>query len=210
VHRSKPHRPRCLRTPGARCSLDTSRRDHGTGFSGLLAAIRLQKTRCNDFVMLERSSELGGPGRSTHIPRRGGRSDQPLLHLVHTLSVQEIICSAKRIARIHEPCHRQVRLAKHARTNQAVTRLAFDEREFLWHVETESGERYTARFVIDTSGVLANPHTPRIKGAETFKGPMFHSALGSLRGLRGKRVGVIGSGCSAAQIVRPSPARYPG
>jgi len=32
----------------------------GSGFSGLLAAIRLQKRGCNDFVLLERSSELGG------------------------------------------------------------------------------------------------------------------------------------------------------
>ena len=47
----------------------------GSGFSGLLAAIRLQKKRCNDFVLLERSSELGGtwqvnsyPGAEVDIP----------------------------------------------------------------------------------------------------------------------------------------------
>src|SRR5512145_871424 len=47
----------------------------GTGFSGLLAGIRLQKNRCNDFVLLERSSELGGtwqvnsyPGAEVDIP----------------------------------------------------------------------------------------------------------------------------------------------
>ena len=51
-------------------------------------------------------------------------------------------------------------LRKHARTHQTVTRLVFDEHEFLWHVQTESGESYSARFVIDTSGVLANPHIP--------------------------------------------------
>src|SRR3970040_34456 len=44
--------------------------------------------------------------------RRGGRSNQSLLHLVHTLSVQEILFPAKRIARLHEPYYRQVRLAK--------------------------------------------------------------------------------------------------
>ena len=72
----------------------------------------------------------------------------------------------------------------------------------LWHVETESGERYTARFVIDTSGVLANPHVPDIQGADTFKGPIFHAGHWDHSvALEGKRVGVIGSGCSAAQIV---------
>jgi cation diffusion facilitator CzcD-associated flavoprotein CzcO len=69
-------------------------------------------------------------------------------------------------------------------------------------VETESGESYTARFVIDTSGVLANPHIPRIKGAENFNGPIFHAGHWDHSvAYDGKRVGVIGSGCSAAQIV---------
>jgi len=89
-----------------------------------------------------------------------------------------------------------------ARTNQAVTRLAFDEPECLWHVETASGERYTCRFVVDASGVLANPHVPRIRGAETFQGPIFHSGHWDRSvAYAGKRVAVIGSGCSGAQIV---------
>jgi cation diffusion facilitator CzcD-associated flavoprotein CzcO len=69
-------------------------------------------------------------------------------------------------------------------------------------VETESGESYSARFVIDTSGVLANPHIPNIKGAETFKGPKFHAGQWDHSvSYEGKRVAVIGSGCSGAQIV---------
>ena len=48
----------------------------GSGFSGLLAAIRLQKKGFNDFVLLERSPELGGtwqansyPGAEVDVPR---------------------------------------------------------------------------------------------------------------------------------------------
>jgi hypothetical protein len=140
--------------------------------------------------------------------RRGGRSNQPLLHLVHTVSVRKILCPAKRIAGLHQPhIIDSFGLRNHARTNQTVIRLAFDERTFLWQVETASGQRYAARFVIDTSGVLANPHIPDIKGAETFKGPMFHSGHWDHSvAYEGKRVGVIGSGCSGAQIV-PAIAR---
>lgn len=47
----------------------------GTGFSGLLAAIRLQKKRCNDFVLLERSSELGGTWQANSYP--GAEVDIP-------------------------------------------------------------------------------------------------------------------------------------
>jgi cation diffusion facilitator CzcD-associated flavoprotein CzcO len=69
-------------------------------------------------------------------------------------------------------------------------------------VETASGERYAARFVIDASGVLANPHVPAIPGADSFPGPLFHAGHWDHSvSLQGKRVGVIGSGCSAAQIV---------
>ena len=47
----------------------------GTGFSGLLAAIRLQKKHCNDFVLLERNSELGGTWQANSYP--GAEVDIP-------------------------------------------------------------------------------------------------------------------------------------
>ena len=98
-------------------------------------------------------------------------------------------------------------LRKQARTNQTVTRLTYDESACLWHVETELGEIYSARFVIDTSGVLANPHTPNIKGAETFKGPKFHAGQWDHSVCyEGKRVAVISLGCSAAQGFVPAIA----
>jgi cation diffusion facilitator CzcD-associated flavoprotein CzcO len=175
----------------------------GSGFSGLLAAIRLQKNRCDDFVLLERSSELGGTWQVNSYP--GAEVDVPTsLYCISFIPYpfrKSFAPQSELLAYTHHIIDR-FGLRKYARTNQTVIRLAFDERELLWQVETESGERYVARFVIDTSGVLANPHTPRIKGAETFKGPMFHSGHWDHSvSYEGKRVGVIGSGCSAAQIV---------
>jgi len=175
----------------------------GSGFSGLLAAIRLQKQRCNDFVLLERSSELGGTWQVNSYP--GAEVDIPTsLYCISFIPYpfrKSFAPQSELLAYTNHIIDRYG-LRKHARTNQTVTRLAFDEREFLWHVETGSGERYTSRFVIDTSGVLANPHVPKIKGAETFTGPMFHSGdWDHSVAYVGKRVGVIGSGCSAAQIV---------
>jgi cation diffusion facilitator CzcD-associated flavoprotein CzcO len=72
----------------------------------------------------------------------------------------------------------------------------------LWHVEVASGENYTARFIIDTSGVLANPKIPDIKGAEYFQGQKFHTAQWDHNvPYKGKNVGIIGSGCSGVQVV---------
>ena len=175
----------------------------GSGFSGLLAAIRLQKRRCNDFVLLERSSELGGTWQVNSYP--GAEVDVPTsLYCISFIPYpfEKTFSPQSELLAYTNHVIDKFRLRKHARTNQTVTRIAFDEREFLWHVETESGERYTARFVIDTSGVLANPHVPHIKGADTFEGPQFHSGHWDHSvAHEGKRVGVIGSGCSAAQIV---------
>ena len=175
----------------------------GSGFSGLLAAIRLQKRGCNDFVLLERSSELGGTWQVNSYP--GAEVDVPTsLYCISFIPYpfEKTFSPQSELLAYTNHVIEKFGLRKHARTNQTVTRIAFDERECLWHVETESGERYAARFVIDTSGVLANPHVPHIKGAETFEGPQFHSGHWDHSvAHEGKRVGVIGSGCSAAQIV---------
>ena len=175
----------------------------GTGFSGLLAAIRLQRRQCNDFVLLERSTELGGTWQVNSYP--GAEVDVPTsLYSISFVPFPftKTFASQSELLAYTNHVIDTFGLRKHAITNQVVTAITYDEGESLWHVETESGERYSARFVIDASGVLANPHVPGIKGADTFTGPSFHSGHWDHSvSLKGKRVAVIGSGCSAAQIV---------
>lgn len=175
----------------------------GSGFAGLLAAIRLQETGCDDFVLLERNAELGGTWQVNTYP--GAEVDVPTtlysISFVPYPFSKTFAPQSELLAYTNHVIDRYG-LRKRAITNQAVTALRFDERACLWQVETASGERYTARFVVDCSGVLANPHLPAIAGMETFEGPLFHSGRWDHAvSLDGKRVAVIGSGCSAAQIV---------
>src|SRR6478735_8823056 len=117
----------------------------GSGFSGLLAAIRLQKRRCNDFVLLERSSELGGTWQVNSYP--GAEVDVPTsLYCISFIPYRFRKSFAPQSELLAYTNHIIDRfdLRKHARTNQAVTRIAFDEREFLWDVQTASGESYRA------------------------------------------------------------------
>lgn len=59
----------------------------GSGFSELLAAIGLKKNR-SDFVLLERSAELGGTWRdNSYLWRRGGYPDCFVLYLLYSLQV---------------------------------------------------------------------------------------------------------------------------
>jgi cation diffusion facilitator CzcD-associated flavoprotein CzcO len=45
----------------------------GTGFSGLPAAIGLQKKNLNDFILLERGSDIGGTWRDNSVTRISGQ-----------------------------------------------------------------------------------------------------------------------------------------
>lgn len=175
----------------------------GSGLSGLLAAIRLQKKGCHDFLMLERSGELGGTWQVNSYP--GAEVDIPTsLYCISFIPypfTKTFAPQAELLAYTNHVIDR-FGLRERARTRQSVTRLVFDEGECRWQVETAAGQRYSARFVIDCSGVLANPHIPRIPGAGTFRGAMFHSGCWDHSvPYAGKRVAVIGSGCSGAQIV---------
>jgi cation diffusion facilitator CzcD-associated flavoprotein CzcO len=175
----------------------------GTGFSGLLAAIGLKKKNIDDFVLLERGAELGGTWRDNSYP--GAEVDIPT-------GLYSISCVPYKFKKVYSPQSElleytnyiieKFEIKKQTKTSQAVTSLTYNDSKCLWHVEVASGERYSARFVIDTSGVLANPKIPDIKGAGSFQGPTFHTARWDHNvPYKGKRVGIIGSGCSAAQVV---------
>lgn len=66
---------------------------------------------------------------------------------------------------------------------------------------TEAGETFKSKFVISGCGALREPMIPKFPGKELFRGPSFHSSQWDhTQDLRGKRVALIGSGASAAQI----------
>ena len=175
----------------------------GTGFSGLLAAIGLQKNNIDDFVLLERGADLGGTWRDNSYP--GAEVDVPTgLYSISFVpyKFKKKYSPQSELLEYTNYVIDKFDIRKHTKTNQTVKKLTFNEATCLWHVEVASGESYIARFIIDTSGVLANPKIPYIKGAESFRGAKFHTAQWDHNvPYEGRRVGVIGSGCSAAQVV---------
>jgi cation diffusion facilitator CzcD-associated flavoprotein CzcO len=117
----------------------------GTGFSGLLAAIPLQKKRCNDFVLLERSSELGGTWQANSYP--GAEVDVPTsLYCISFIPYpfRKTFSPQSELLAYTNHVIDRFGLRKHARTNQTVTRVDFDEREFLWHLAEMQALRHMA------------------------------------------------------------------
>jgi cyclohexanone monooxygenase len=84
-----------------------------------------------------------------------------------------------------------------------VTKATFDEKAKCWHIETDRGDKVTARFCIMAVGCLSSPNRPKFEGIDDFKGPIYHTGEWPHEGVdfAGRRVGVIGTGSSAIQSI---------
>ena len=88
--------------------------------------------------------------------------------------------------------------------NSKVTAAHFNDIANLWTLETEDGKHRTARFLITAIGVFAKPMMPAIDGIDSFKGEAYHTATWPHEqvSFEGKRVGVIGTGATAVQLIQ--------
>ncbi|MGE0822738.1 MAG: flavin-containing monooxygenase [Candidatus Binatia bacterium] len=87
--------------------------------------------------------------------------------------------------------------------NARVKSASYDERENRWQIQTEDGHRAQAQFLITAIGVLSAPQMPQIEGLESYTGEWCHTGLWPKNPINfaGKRVGVIGTGATAVQLI---------
>ncbi len=84
-----------------------------------------------------------------------------------------------------------------------VTAAAFDDEAKCWRIETDRGDRVSAKFCIMAVGCLSAPNRPDFAGIGDFRGPIYHTGEWPHQGVdfSGLRVGVIGTGSSAIQSI---------
>src|SRR6185312_1223878 len=84
-----------------------------------------------------------------------------------------------------------------------VTSATFSEETDTWLIETDRGDRVTAKFCIMAIGCLSAPNRPAFAGMGGFRGPIYHTGEWPHDGVdfTGLRVGVIGTGSSAVQSI---------
>jgi cation diffusion facilitator CzcD-associated flavoprotein CzcO len=87
--------------------------------------------------------------------------------------------------------------------NANVAAATYDEKENQWEVRLDDGARARARFLITAVGILSAHNIPGFAGIESFKGESFHTSRWPKERveLAGKRVGVIGTGATAVQLI---------
>jgi cation diffusion facilitator CzcD-associated flavoprotein CzcO len=174
----------------------------GAGMAGILAAIKLEEAGHRDWTIYEKADQLGGTWRENTYP--GIACDVPS-HL-YRYSFEPNADWSQRFAPGHEIQSYLERVAEkygvrdRIQFGQELTRCAFVDGR--WHIETKAGTRDVVDIVIAATGVLHHPSEAEIEGREDFEGAIFHSARWDHDvPTDGRRVGVIGTGSSAIQIV---------
>ena len=187
----------------------------GGGFGGLLAGARMREAGIKDIRVIEKGGDFGGTWYWNRYP--GAACDVesyvylPLLEELNFVPKEkytrapEILAHSKAIGEKFD-------LYDNACFQTEVTELRWDESISRWIISTNRNDKMKARFVTMSNGPLNRPKLPGISGIDSFKGHTFHTSRwdynytggnpeGNLTGLKGKRVGVIGTGATAVQCV---------
>jgi cation diffusion facilitator CzcD-associated flavoprotein CzcO len=163
----------------------------------------LHRAGYDDVTVFERGERVGGvwhhntyPGAACDIPSHLYEfSFEPNPRWSRRFAPQvEIQAYLEDVARRHGVLDR-------IRTNTEVQRASWDDERNRWILETSAGT-HEADILLTACGQLSVPSVPALPGLDTFAGPSFHTARWRHDvDLTGKRVAVVGTGCSAIQVV---------
>lgn len=175
----------------------------GAGFGGLGMGIQLKRSSKDAFLILERADDVGGTWRDNHYP--GVACDVPS-HL-YSFSFRpnsnwsHVFSPGGEIQQYLRDCAREEGLLPHIRFGTTMLDARWSDADRQWSVKTSQG-MFACRILVACPGHLADEHLPDIEGLSGFAGDIFHSARWN-HGveLKGKRIGVVGSGASAIQVV---------
>jgi cation diffusion facilitator CzcD-associated flavoprotein CzcO len=176
----------------------------GGGFSGIGAAVKLDKAGLGDYLVIEAGDGPGGtwywntyPGIAVDIPSFSYQfSFEKSPHWTRTYAPGE------ELKAYAQYCVDKYGLRPKIRFSTKVLRADFNDADGLWHIRTDPGGVITSRFMINAGGVLTVPNVPDIDGVDSFAGVTMHTARWDHdQDLTGKRVAIIGTGASAVQVI---------
>jgi cation diffusion facilitator CzcD-associated flavoprotein CzcO len=175
----------------------------GGGFAGVGAVVMLQRAGYEDVTVFERGDRIGGVWHHNTYP--GAACDVPS-HLYEYSFAPNPRWSRRyapqeEIQAYLEDVARSNGVLQRIRTSTEVLSARWDEERSKWVLQTSAGE-HEADVLLTACGQLSVPAVPPLPGLESFEGPAFHTARWRHDvDLAGKRVAVIGTGCSAIQVV---------
>jgi len=175
----------------------------GAGFAGIGIGIALDKAGLTDYLIVEEGRGFGGtwywntyPGVAVDIP-----SFSYQFSFEKRPDWSRVYAPGSELRSYAEDCAARYGLHARTRFRTRVDAATFDEESHVWRLDTTGGP-ITTRHLVDATGVLTQPRTPDIDGVDDFAGLTMHtSRWDHSQDLSGKRVAVIGTGASAAQLI---------
>jgi cation diffusion facilitator CzcD-associated flavoprotein CzcO len=185
----------------------------GAGFAGIGMARTFLAAGIRDVVVLERASSVGGTWRDNVYP--GVACDVPTPLYSYSFAPKadwsNLFAPQRELRAYLEECTDRFGVRPLIEFDTEVIAATWDEASAGWLVDTiESGaagemvrRSYRCRVLVSASGhALSKPVYPDLPGRGRFAGTAMHSARWDASvPLAGRRVGVVGTGASAVQIV---------
>jgi cation diffusion facilitator CzcD-associated flavoprotein CzcO len=176
----------------------------GAGFSGIGAAVQLDKAGLHDYLIIEAGDEAGGtwywntyPGIAVDIP-----SFSYQFSFEQSPDWSRTYATGSEVKAYADHCVDKYGLRSNIRFNTKVLGADFDDESDCWRIWIEPGGVVTARFLVNACGITITPKVPDIDGVDSFAGLTMHTARWDHdEDLTGKRVAIIGTGASAVQVI---------
>ncbi len=174
----------------------------GAGMTGIMLVIKLREAGINNVTLLEKKDSVGGTWRENTYP--GVACDVPSHAYTYSFAPNpqwsSLFAPGHEIHKYFDRVSKEYSVQDCIRFNEGVTRCDYSNGK--WMVESSRGNRYEVDLLFAATGMLHKPVVPDISGKDSFKGEQFHSAeWDHSTELKGKRIAVIGTGSSAAQLI---------
>lgn len=176
----------------------------GAGFGGIGVAIGLMKAGFKDFAILEKSNEVGGTWRDHKYPGLTVDITTSLYQYSFEKNPEwtTFFPAAKELFDYTTACAKKYGVYSHTHFGVDITKAVYDEVENLWRVQGRDGRVFVSRYLIAATGFINVVKFPEIKGIETFRGKKLHSSSwDETTRVDGERVGFIGTGATAIQLI---------
>ncbi|MDA2966533.1 MAG: NAD(P)/FAD-dependent oxidoreductase [Actinomycetota bacterium] len=187
----------------------------GGGFGGMIEAANLTKAGITNFRIIEKAGDFGGTWYWNRYPNAACDVESyvylPLLEDTGYMPTEKY-AKAPEIFAYCQLLGRFFELYRGALFQTEVEDMRWDESRKRWNVMTSRSDVLSAKFIVIAGGVLHKAKLPGIPGIETYAGRAFHTSRwdysytgGSsqtlMEKLADKRVGIIGTGATAVQVV---------
>jgi cyclohexanone monooxygenase len=180
----------------------------GAGFAGMYMLFKARERGLSTRV-LEAGNGVGGTWYWNRYP--GARCDAESMQYSYQFSEAlqqewewtERYAAQPEILRYANHVADRFDLRRDIQFNVRVTSTAFDEATAKWVIETDDGTLMSASFCVAAMGCLSSTYLPDIEGLDSFKGDFYHTGQWphDVTEFSGMRLGVIGTGSSAIQLI---------